>query len=67
MHLLFNREYMAEMNEDNGTSEKQYPDHWLEGIIWKILERNAEEVNLSTGKTPSGHVHVGILRRIINL
>ena len=65
MHLLFNREYMAEMNEDNGTSEKQYPDHWLEGIIWKILERNAEEVNLSTGKTPSGHVHVGILRELL--
>ncbi len=39
--------------------------HWLEETVDKISERNLTELTFSTGKTPSGHVHIGILREII--
>ena len=46
------------MNED-------FPVHWLEEIVEKINTRRTEEITLSTGKTPSGHIHLGILREIL--
>ncbi|MFX1408718.1 MAG: lysine--tRNA ligase [Promethearchaeota archaeon] len=39
--------------------------HWLEEIVDKILARNESKITLATGKTPSGHIHIGILREII--
>ncbi|MFW9970329.1 MAG: lysine--tRNA ligase [Candidatus Odinarchaeota archaeon] len=39
--------------------------HWLEEIVKEIYSRNPNEITLSTGKTPSGHIHLGILREII--
>ncbi|MBY8987279.1 MAG: lysine--tRNA ligase, partial [Candidatus Lokiarchaeota archaeon] len=39
--------------------------HWLEETVQEISNRNLTEITLSTGKTPSGHVHIGILREII--
>ncbi|GAH21217.1 unnamed protein product, partial [marine sediment metagenome] len=39
--------------------------HWLEETEEKIFERNLTELTLFIGKTPSGHVHIGILREII--
>ena len=39
--------------------------HWLDETVDKILKRSLDEITLSTGKTPSGHVHIGILREII--
>ena len=39
--------------------------HWLEETVQEISKRNLTEITLSTGKTPSGHVHIGILREII--
>lgn len=54
---------MVEKGPEN--ISKQYPDHWLESIIWQIEERKVKQVNLSTGKTPSGHVHLGILRELL--
>ncbi|MFX0077262.1 MAG: lysine--tRNA ligase, partial [Candidatus Hermodarchaeota archaeon] len=39
--------------------------HWLENTIQEISNRNLTEITLSTGKTPSGHIHIGILREII--
>ncbi|MFX1339927.1 MAG: lysine--tRNA ligase [Promethearchaeota archaeon] len=44
---------------------KKFPAHWLEEIVDKISERDIETVTLSTGKTPSGHIHIGILREIL--
>ncbi len=44
---------------------KKYNIHWLEDIIEEISEREVNEQTLATGKTPSGHIHVGILREII--
>ena len=46
------------MNED-------FPVHWLEEIVKEIYSRKPNEITLSTGKTPSGHIHLGILREII--
>ncbi|MFX1234646.1 MAG: lysine--tRNA ligase, partial [Promethearchaeota archaeon] len=39
--------------------------HWLEETIERILKKNPNQITLSTGKTPSGHIHIGILREII--
>ena len=44
---------------------EEYPVHWLEQYYKQILARNTDIINLSTGKTPSGHIHLGILREII--
>ncbi|MGV9142219.1 MAG: lysine--tRNA ligase [Promethearchaeota archaeon] len=44
---------------------KEFPIHWLEDIVKKIDNRNEEKITLATGKTPSGHIHLGILREII--
>ncbi|MHA1883977.1 MAG: lysine--tRNA ligase [Promethearchaeota archaeon] len=41
------------------------PINWLDEIIEKILERNETIITLATGKTPSGYIHLGILRKII--
>ena len=46
------------MNED-------FPVHWLEDIVEEIYSRKPKEITLSTGKTPSGHIHLGILREIL--
>ena len=40
-------------------------NHWLEETVEEISKRNLTELTFSTGKTPSGHVHIGILREII--
>jgi lysyl-tRNA synthetase class 1 len=47
------------------SEEKNFPDHWIGSIIQEILQRKVPEINLSTGKTPSGHIHLGILREVI--
>lgn len=44
---------------------KKFPIHWLEEIIDEISERCVPEITLATGKTPSGHIHIGILREIL--
>jgi len=44
---------------------REFSVHWLEDTVEKIMSRNPIEITLSTGKTPSGHIHVGILREII--
>lgn len=45
--------------------KNKYPVHFLQEITNKINKRNVSEVTLATGKTPSGHIHIGILREII--
>jgi len=44
---------------------KEFSIHWLEDIIKEISNRKLEQITLATGKTPSGHVHLGILREIL--
>nr|MDO8111650.1 lysine--tRNA ligase [Candidatus Sigynarchaeota archaeon] len=42
----------------------QYEIHWLEEVKKEVLARNVSLYTLSTGKTPSGSIHLGILREI---
>ncbi|MHA1681855.1 MAG: lysine--tRNA ligase [Promethearchaeota archaeon] len=44
--------------------KKKYEIHWLEEYKNQLVERDAGEYILSTGKTPSGSIHLGILREI---
>lgn len=44
---------------------EDYPINWLDEVIEKILKRNESLITLATGKTPSGFIHLGILREII--
>lgn len=49
---------------------QEFPDHWLQPYVGRVMERVREDPNmalitLATGKTPSGHIHLGILREII--
>lgn len=48
------------MDDDHGTHEI----HWLESLKKEILARGQDTLTLSTGKTPSGSIHIGILREI---
>ncbi|MFX0071737.1 MAG: lysine--tRNA ligase [Candidatus Hermodarchaeota archaeon] len=43
----------------------EFPIHWLEEIVDEISKRDVPLITLSTGKTPSGHIHLGILREIL--
>ncbi len=45
--------------------KEDFPIHWLGEILNKIETRDLSEITLSTGKIPSGHIHLGILREII--
>ena len=44
---------------------EDFPVHWVEEIVEEIYSRKPIDITLSTGKTPSGHIHLGILREII--
>ncbi len=44
---------------------EEFPVHWLDEILEKILKREDSLITLATGKTPSGYIHLGILREII--
>ncbi|MEJ2249352.1 MAG: lysine--tRNA ligase [Candidatus Lokiarchaeota archaeon] len=44
---------------------EEFPKHWLQDIVNEIKEKKPEKVTLATGKTPSGHIHIGILREIL--
>ncbi|WP_371801976.1 lysine--tRNA ligase [Candidatus Lokiarchaeum ossiferum] len=52
-------------NDNDQKSQDEFPIHWLEGLIQKINGRNLSEIALSTGKTPSGHIHLGIMRELL--
>ena len=46
-------------------STHEFPAHWLVTIIKKIEDRNPKQITLVTGKTPSGHIHMGIMRELL--
>lgn len=53
---------MAEHNEEH--RHEAFEIHWLEDVKKEVLARDADVYTLSTGKTPSGSIHLGILREI---
>ena len=42
-----------------------YDIHWLETLSKEIEKRDTDKIVISAGKTPSGHIHLGILRELI--
>lgn len=44
---------------------KDFSIFWLDETVEKISKRKPPKITLSAGKTPSGHIHIGILREII--
>lgn len=56
---------MNEMNRSNSNNSNDFPNHWIERIIQNIDARHPKEINLATGKTPSGHIHLGIMRELL--
>ncbi|MFX0017682.1 MAG: lysine--tRNA ligase [Promethearchaeota archaeon] len=44
---------------------KDFSTFWLDETVEKISKRKPLKITLSTGKTPSGHIHIGILRELI--
>ncbi|RLI47675.1 MAG: lysine--tRNA ligase [Candidatus Thorarchaeota archaeon] len=45
--------------------EEEFSIHWIEDVLQRVLERDVDEYLLSAGKSPSGSIHVGILRELI--
>ena len=52
-------------NTPKNEEKKEYHDHWLMEIIERIENRNHDVITLSTGKTPSGQIHLGIMRELL--
>ncbi len=54
------------MEKPNEVENPQdYPIHWIETIGKQIEKRNTEQIILATGKTPSGYIHLGIMRELL--
>lgn len=54
------------MEKPNEVEKPQnYPIHWIETISKQIEKRNADQILLATGKTPSGYIHLGIMRELL--
>ena len=54
------------MQKNNEKLEKTtFHIHWLEGIVQEIEQRNLPQISLASGKTPSGHIHLGIMRELM--
>ena len=54
------------MEKPNQIEKPQdYPIHWIETISKQIEKRNADQIVLATGKTPSAYVHLGIMRELL--
>lgn len=45
--------------------EEEYSIHWIRDVVDSVLERNVGTYLISTGKSPSGSIHIGSLREMI--
>ncbi|MEM2142703.1 MAG: lysine--tRNA ligase [Candidatus Thorarchaeota archaeon] len=39
--------------------------HWIEDVVQRVLDRNVDRYVISSGKSPSGSIHIGIMRELI--
>lgn len=46
-------------------AEDEFSIHWIDDVVEEVLERDTEQYLLSTGKSPSGSIHIGFMREII--
>ena len=47
------------------TKDMEYNIHWIEDILDEVMQRNPDVYVLSTGKSTSGSIHIGIMRELI--
>ncbi|RDE11171.1 MAG: lysine--tRNA ligase [Candidatus Thorarchaeota archaeon] len=45
--------------------EEEYSIHWIRQVVDSVLERDVPNYLISTGKSPSGSIHIGSLRELI--
>ncbi|MHA1638386.1 MAG: lysine--tRNA ligase [Candidatus Thorarchaeota archaeon] len=45
--------------------ESEFSIHWIEDVVQEVLQRNDAIYLMSTGKSPSGSIHIGIMRELI--
>lgn len=45
--------------------EEEYSIHWIRDVVESVLERDVPNYLISTGKSPSGSIHIGSLREQI--
>jgi lysyl-tRNA synthetase class 1 len=45
--------------------DEEFSIHWIEDVVQEILERDFDDYFISTGKSPSGSIHIGIMRELI--
>ncbi len=48
-----------------GADEQDFSIHWIQDVVDRVLARNVDSYLISAGKSPSGQIHIGILRELI--
>ncbi|TXT57659.1 MAG: Lysine--tRNA ligase [Candidatus Thorarchaeota archaeon] len=49
----------------NEVEADEFNIHWIKDVVDEVLARNVDEYVLSTGKSPSGSIHIGFVRELI--
>ncbi|MBD3406669.1 MAG: lysine--tRNA ligase [Candidatus Lokiarchaeota archaeon] len=49
----------------NEIQEDEFNIHWIRDVVDEVLARDVDEYVLSTGKSPSGSIHIGFVRELI--
>jgi lysyl-tRNA synthetase class 1 len=49
----------------NVSHEEEFSIHWIREVVDRVLERDVSDYLISTGKSPSGSIHIGSLREQI--
>ncbi|TFF92329.1 lysine--tRNA ligase [Candidatus Thorarchaeota archaeon] len=45
--------------------DQEFSIHWIQDVVERVLARDVENYLISAGKSPSGRIHIGILRELI--
>ena len=45
--------------------EEEFSIHWIREVVDRVLERDVSDYLISTGKSPSGSIHIGSVRELI--
>lgn len=45
--------------------EEEFSIHWIRDVVNRVLERDVDTFLISSGKSPSGSIHIGFVRELI--
>ena len=51
------------MSEPN--QQDEFSIHWIQEVLERVLERDVSDYLISSGKSPSGSIHIGIMRELV--